>query len=598
MACCPRTPYPWNTDINGQLRGWARVGNFTAMDALLDSPEAADLPRYGKTALHEAIRYGRPDVLRYLISRGFDVNQKGPEPYGTICLSPLHFAASHNSTEMLDILLDAGADATVDDTSADGFCGILGKDKDECPPHTPFMAAAFWGTHNVVQRLIERLPPNTIGSHEWPLAVAAAALYRHPKTLDILLRNYPAPEVPQDVLDRALADAAENEDYSPYYGFYPTPPEESWPKGIETFRLLLSRGARPNTEPPMSIYTYTPWAKHRPIIHATIDSSMGMDMVNMLLEQGVDLPEGSGGGKEELDITLFGRAVRNGNPDLIRFFHEREGAVINMNEELPTWNDTYQGTLLHAAAGSGRLANVQFLLDHGADPLKMNPNGWLPIHRACMDRHLDIIKLLWPVTSPGIPDLANYRTNDGETAFHLANCWSTYNPEDPEVEAHSMRLLNFFKEKGADLNSLDKTGKTILHRTLPHHESMIPLFRTLMEAGAQFRPNSEGQTELHLTFSDPDWHLIGPKFLLAQGAHKDINAQDNKGRTPLYFYLERHHYQPHLRLRTMQIRDVVLDLLMETGADPDIRAASGKSARDLLVEKGFPYDLDKYKAAA
>ncbi|GKZ21747.1 hypothetical protein AbraIFM66951_008790 [Aspergillus brasiliensis] len=588
MACYPRIPYSNNANTNAQLIVWTRVGNLTAVAAILGSPGAVELPKSGETALHEAIKRNRPDFLRYLISRGFDVNQKGTEPYGEVCMTPLHLVAESNSAEMVDILLDAGADATLDDVSADGMRGVLGGEDSE--PHTPFMAAAFWGSNNVVQRLIDRLPSNAIGSREWPLAVAAAALYRHPKTLAILLDNYPAPGVPQDVLDRALADVAENEEYDPYYGIRPALPEKSWLRGIEAFRLLLARGARPNAQPPMSIYV-PPHAEHRPIIHAVIETSMGMEMVKMLLDHGVDLPDGPAGGGQ--GSSLFARAVRNGHPELIRFFYEREGAVIDMNEELPETNVCPGGSLLHTAAGGGRLATVQFLLDHGADPLMMNAKGWLPVHQACQGRHLEIIKLLWPLTcTAAVPDLANYRTMDGHTAFHLADCWRV-DDEDPEVATHSTSLLHFFKENGADLSSLDRYGKSILHTTLPHHESMFPWFLTLMEAGAQLRPNAQGQTELHLILDEPDWNLVGPRFLLAQGAGKDINAQDNKGHTPLYSYLETRFYEPGDDQGTFQIQAAVLDLLMATGADPDIRAASGKSARDLVIEKGFPYNFDK-----
>ncbi|KAI3008957.1 hypothetical protein CBS147346_2392 [Aspergillus niger] len=586
MGRYPWVPYNSDAGLEDQLMGWTRVGNLTAVTAILDSPEGVELPNFSETALHEAIRWERPDILRYLVSRGFDVNQKGVEPYGEICLTPLHLVAANNSSEMVDILLDAGADATLDDVREDGTRGTLGGRNSE--PHTPFMAAAFEGSDAVVQRLIDRITPDAIGSREWPLAIAAAASHRYPKTLDVLLRNYPAPGVPQDVLDRALADAAEYKVYDLYYPRIPDEPEVVWQRGIETFRLLLAHGARPNAKPPLSIYRRS-WVKHRPIIHASIDRSMGMDMIHMLVDHGVDFPEGESG-----EISLFARAVRNGHPDLIRFFFEREGAVVDINEEIPETRFFQGGSLLHAAARSGRLASVQFLLDHGADPLMMNANGWLPVHQACQGRHPEIIKLLWPRTSPGPPDLANYRTKDGQIAFHLANCWSSYDPEDPEVGAHSMRLFNFFAEQGADLSSLDDKGRSILHHTLPPNEGMIPRFCTLMEAGAQLRADAQGQTKLHLFLRNTNCELVGLRFLLAHGADKDINAQDNEGRTPLYFHLEGHRYQPNNQIATMQIRDDVLDLLMETGADPDIRAVSGKSARDLLIEKGFPYDLDKY----
>ncbi|RAH42217.1 ankyrin repeat domain-containing protein [Aspergillus brunneoviolaceus CBS 621.78] len=594
MACYPRIPYHIQADLISQLIGWTRVGNFTAVENLLDTPEATDLPKYGHTALHEALRYKQLDLLRYLITRGFDVNQKGPNAYGEICLSPLHFAAEGNSAEAVDILLDAGADATVDDSAADGSSmrGVFptGEDKG---PHTPFMAAAVWGSDVAVQRLIDRLPPGTIADHEWPLALSVAALYRQPKTLAILLRHYPAPGVPQAILDRALAEAAAMEDYNADLSIFMPLATESWQRGLETVRLLLAYGARPNPplQLPRSIYR-SKRVEPGPIIETVVETSMGMEMLRMLLDHGLELPEPSFAGREG-EPSLFARAVNNGNPDLIHFFYEHQAAVLDINEELPETHLWTGGSLLHAAAKNGRLETVQFLLDHGADPLQLNGQGWLPIHQACQQRHFAVIELLWPCSSssPTIPDLANYRTQDGNTAFHLAHCWGT--ADDPEVEALSMRLFYFFKDKGADLSSLDSHGKSILH--------YVPFFNgkrfcAMMEAGVRLRPDSQGQTELHLTMRRPDWELRDVRFLLTQGATKDINAQDNKGRTPLYFYLECHRYNPDQKHADRQIRSVVLDFLIEAGADADIPAASGKTAREVAEAKGFPYDFDKWKA--
>ncbi|PYI14649.1 ankyrin [Aspergillus violaceofuscus CBS 115571] len=592
MACYPRLPYPDRTGLNGQLIGWTRVGNFTAVATLLDNSEAADLPRHGETALHEAIRYKRLDLLRYLIARGFDVNQKGPDAYGAICLTPLHFAAVGNSAEAVDILLSAGADATVDDASTDGSStrGIFSTGEDK-GPHTPFLAAAVWGSDAVVQRLIDRLPPGTIADYEWPLALSAASLYRHPKALAAVLRHYPAPLVRQEILDRALAEAAAKEDHNADLAMFPSPPEESWQRGLETVQLLLAQGARPNPQQPSlppSIYRSSR-VKPRPIIEAVVETSMGMEMLHMLLDHGLELPQPSSTERKPGEPSLFARAVHNGNPDLIHFFYEYQAAVLDVNEELPETHLWTGGSLLHAAAKNGRPETVQFLLNHGADPLQMNGKGWLPIHQACQQRHFSVIELLWPCSSssPAIPDLANYRTRDGHTAFHLAKCWSA--ADDPAVEALSMRLFYFFKDKGADLSSQNSHGKSILHY-IPFHDE--ERFCAIMEAGARLRPDAEGQTELHHSMREPDWELLDVKFLLRQGASKDINAQDNKGRTPLYFYLEWNFYVPG---DEQQMRAEVVDLLMEAGADADIPAASGKTARDVAKAKKFPYDFDKWK---
>ncbi|PYI21199.1 hypothetical protein BO99DRAFT_454463 [Aspergillus violaceofuscus CBS 115571] len=178
------------------------------------------------------------------------------------------------------------------------------------------------------------------------------------------------------------------------------------------------------------------------------------------------------------------------------------------------------------------------------------------------------------------PDLANYRTRNGQTAFHITNCWSA--ADNPTVKAPSMRLFYFFKNKSTDLSSLNAYGKSVLHYIPFYAEKKI---RAMMKAGVRLRPDAEGQTELHLTMRRLDWELSGYQVLVA----------DNKGRTPLYFYLKWHHYNPGKKHATQQIRSVVLDFLMEAGADADISAVSGKTAREIAEAKEFPYDFDKWK---
>lgn len=593
MACYPRVPYPAMSGLNEQMIGWARVGNLPAIAVLLESADSADLPTYGDTPLHIAINNNHFDIARFLISRGFDVNQKGCESYGAVCLPPLHLAGMANSPELIDLLLDAGADPSQDDVSADGFCCTqLGQLDEGGRPHTAFMTAAYWGCEAAVQRFIDRLQPaGLIAAGEWPDAVIAASLFRHPKTLACLLREYPAPGVPQDVLDRALADAALNQEYDPYHGVGPRLPEVSWQDGIHVFRLLLDNGARPNSFPQMSIYRSGHGNPPEPIILPTIDTSMDMDMIQMLLDHGVELPDCPAGRAEEGEgVSLFARAVRNGHPDIVRFFFDRGG--VDINEQIPPTRNWSGGTPLHIAAGNGRLETVQSLLSHGADPLATDSNGWLPLHRACEGRHFEVIELLWPLSEPISSDLANYRTTDGTTAFHLASCWqSSVYEEEAEVEVVSLRLLHLFKQKGADLSSLDRSGRSLLHHTLPRNQEHHRWFCRLIEEGAQFRPNAHGQTELHLAVSFIHRYRACVDFLLAHGAGKDINTQDNKGRTPLYMYIETHYHNPASQLGG-HIGGEHIEVLLRAGADPDIRAASGQSARELATSKGFIYDVE------
>lgn len=60
---------------------------------------------FGRTALHYAVREQLPDVVRFLLNQGADVNATTHYFY-----TPLHYAACLQNEEIIQILLNAGAD--------------------------------------------------------------------------------------------------------------------------------------------------------------------------------------------------------------------------------------------------------------------------------------------------------------------------------------------------------------------------------------------------------------------------------------------------------------------------------------------------------
>ncbi len=74
--------------------------------------EAKD-PSTGASVLHYAVMRGNPDILKWLLARGVDVNSRTRN--GT---TPLHTAVVYNRYEVAEMLLNRGAD--VDARSASG----------------------------------------------------------------------------------------------------------------------------------------------------------------------------------------------------------------------------------------------------------------------------------------------------------------------------------------------------------------------------------------------------------------------------------------------------------------------------------------------
>ena len=65
---------------------------------------------FGKMALHNAVEFNRPEVVKFFLARGADVNQIRGEGYES---TPLHMAAGSGNKDMIELLLANGADVNV-----------------------------------------------------------------------------------------------------------------------------------------------------------------------------------------------------------------------------------------------------------------------------------------------------------------------------------------------------------------------------------------------------------------------------------------------------------------------------------------------------
>jgi ankyrin repeat protein len=87
-------------------------GDTAKVKAALDANpkiNVDDRDSYGGTALHGAMFIKKPEIVKLLIQRGYDVNAVGPRNGYT----PLHDAVWANYPEGAKLLLAAGADATI-----------------------------------------------------------------------------------------------------------------------------------------------------------------------------------------------------------------------------------------------------------------------------------------------------------------------------------------------------------------------------------------------------------------------------------------------------------------------------------------------------
>lgn len=98
-----------NSDIN--ILDAASLGDIEkVMTLVMDDPSLVEsVDEYGYTALHRASSLGHIEIVRFLISRGADVNSRANDE------TPLYIAARYGNVEIAELLIKAGADPNARD---------------------------------------------------------------------------------------------------------------------------------------------------------------------------------------------------------------------------------------------------------------------------------------------------------------------------------------------------------------------------------------------------------------------------------------------------------------------------------------------------
>ncbi len=228
-------------------------------------------------------------------------------------------------------------------------------------------------------------------------------------------------------------------------------------------------------------------------------------------------------------------------------------------------------TALLRAAGGGHRATLDLLIGHGADPQRAANTGATPLSAAVSMRQADIVNDLLAAGAQ-----IEHRLPNGVTVLMLASALGL-----PDIVA---RLLT----AGANVHASDAQGLSPLHcaalfgfiaRDKPR---LVALFDTLLLAGAEPEQIAAGAvTPLLLllgaraepgTACDEEVVLAALERLLDEEV--SLHAQDPRGFGPL------HLAALHGLLRVVQ-------RLLRTGADPNLRDALNRTPREIAVMRGF-----------
>ncbi|GJC95853.1 ankyrin repeat-containing protein [Colletotrichum higginsianum] len=495
----------------------AQSGLVEYVKHLLSFPDmavdAADVQ--GKTSLWWAASFGRTQVVQVLIEAGADPDRD--DAYNG--LKPLHEASSKNHPEVIKVLLAAGVDPLTKKTRErpGNWCGNAGRSVGD----TPLMVC---------------LHPLILSSHDFVFEGSYFLLTQIPQYAcrnghDAAVEAYlPFLADNDDAVHRALAWAARSGRASILARLLEQPGVDinrkirgetplfcaSRGRSFDAMTLLLQGGADPTIlcQPDDAYGGSNNFFQHDLFIDEEEDGDdpgpRGLGISQKAgfsaLYMAFDSRHGSG------PRTPYGPEAYK---ELLALFVEN-GADIHQR--------TRDGkSLLHAAQANHVV--VRILLDAGLDASVADNDGFTPLHKVQSTESLALL------VEHGKAEINKRAYSNGNTPL--------------------LQLLDIFPraalqliEHGADCNITNAEGNGPLHLSLQARGSSCDVVEALLRGGADANGrNGRGERPLEMIRLGDRQALEMTDLLLRAGAN--INAKDRNGATPLFRIVSRGGFWPH-----------------------------------------------------
>ena len=514
----------------------------------------------GFIVLHSAAWSGDSELLQYLIENGSDILSKTKN--GRSCF---HIAVEQGDLKICRVLLQ-NYNFVVDERDNDGLA-MLHK-------------AALGGDLELLQYLTEYGSDIFSKTKDGRSCLHLPAEEEHLKICKVPLKNHNFDFNASDddmfsaMLRAACSDDLELLEYLIQNGsdiFSKTKHDGScWHLAAENGHLKICKAL-------LEKYNFD--------IHATDDSSWtalhgaawsgDLELLQYLIENGRDIFSETNDGRSCLHL-----AAKRGNLKICRALLQNYNLDVYARDDSGLY-------VLHHAAWSGYLELFQYLIEKGSDIFIKTKNNSSCLHFAAKVGSLKICRVALQNYNFAI----NARDDDGLTILHSA-AWSG-----------DSKLLQYLIEKGSDVYSKTKNGRSSLHiaaeqehlkicrklltnYNFPIHEGDddglavlqnaalggdLELFQYLIENGSDvFSKTKDGRSCFHLAAEEG--HLKICKVLL-KNYNFDIHARDDDMFTVM--------------LRPACSDDLeLLEYLIKNGSDIFSKAKHGASCLHLAAENG------------
>lgn len=441
----------------------ASKGNVTAVKELLqcDGIRVDQVDTSGSTALHCAATDGVPEVVEALLEAGADVRAKDSEK-----MTPIHFACADGQINTVKVLF-----RHVEKPQCTFTASEMLEDRNR-EGETALHAAVEGGYLDIVQICLEKGAKVRArrGNLAHPLHIAA--INGHIEIAQCLIQNNAKIEARNLNHETPLHRAAAY-------------------NRTRMVEFLLNKGADIEC---CDKDNYTPLLMAASSGHTAV--------VELLLKQGANLKA-----KDTQEKTAIYLAAEENSIDTLKVILQNEDAKLLIDE-----SDLYENTPLHVAAINGYALVVEALLKHGARIDARNEDENTPLHLAAKNGKVRTITELVRKD----PSIINDEDEASNTPLHLA-----------ATEGH-VKCCKELLERGAEVDARNSTLWTPLDCAAAKGHTKVAVI--LLQFDSPVDPTDKAKTTpLHLAAREGHSEVIS--LLLSKGA--DITLTDHTGRNCL-----------------------------------------------------------------